>query len=204
MSHLDIQRLFQRAFRRAGVPLAYSKGFNPHPQLSFATALSTGVTSECEWLDVELEKEMDPEQFISGVNETLPSGFAVLEARAVDDRAPSLTSRLDGATYTAMAKGEARSAEALHEAAIELLKEPIIIQKKTKGGIKPFDIRPQVESVAFEAEGENMAITVRGALNASGSLNVDALLAAIMEKAGFRFDYILNRDSVAFAPEDAF
>ena len=54
VSHLDIQRTFQRAFRRANIPLAYSQGFNPHPQLSFATALSLGYTSEAEWFDVKL------------------------------------------------------------------------------------------------------------------------------------------------------
>lgn len=50
VSHLDMQRLFQRAFRRADLPLAYSNGFNPHPLLSFATALSVGYTSDCEYL----------------------------------------------------------------------------------------------------------------------------------------------------------
>ena len=55
VSHLDMQRLFQRAFRRAGLPLSYSKGFNPHPLLSFATALSVGYTSECEYFDVFLD-----------------------------------------------------------------------------------------------------------------------------------------------------
>ena len=54
-SHLDVQRTLQRAFRRANLPLAFSKGFNPHPKLSFATALATGYTSAGEWLEVELE-----------------------------------------------------------------------------------------------------------------------------------------------------
>ena len=60
VSHLDVQRLFQRAFRRAKLPLAYSQGFNPHPLVSFATALSVGMTSRGEYLDVTLAEELSP------------------------------------------------------------------------------------------------------------------------------------------------
>ena len=56
LSHLDIQRTLQRAMRRADIPLRYSKGFNPHPELHFATALSTGARGMWEWFDVELEE----------------------------------------------------------------------------------------------------------------------------------------------------
>ena len=54
ISHLDVQRTLQRAFRRAKLPLRFSEGFNPHPELSFASALATGTTSDAEWFDVEL------------------------------------------------------------------------------------------------------------------------------------------------------
>ena len=57
-SHLDVQRTLQRTFRRAALPLAYSKGFNPHPKLSFATALATGYTSAGEWFEVELDQAL--------------------------------------------------------------------------------------------------------------------------------------------------
>ena len=60
VSHLDLQRLFQRAFRRAKLPLAYSQGFNPHPLVAFATALSVGFTSEGEYLDLTLTEDVSP------------------------------------------------------------------------------------------------------------------------------------------------
>ena len=63
VSHLDMQRLFQRAFRRADLQLAYSNGFNPHPLLSFATALSVGYTSDCEYFDVMLSEYVSPAEF---------------------------------------------------------------------------------------------------------------------------------------------
>ena len=71
ISHLDIQRTLQRAFRRAGLPLLYSNGFNPHPQMSFATAAATGMTSECEWFEVQLSQELAPEDFLRRANAAL-------------------------------------------------------------------------------------------------------------------------------------
>ena len=66
ISHLDFMRLVQRALRRAEIPVAYSKGFNPHPRLSFASALAVGTTSDGEYLDIILEKEMDPKPYAIG------------------------------------------------------------------------------------------------------------------------------------------
>ena len=60
VSHLDVQRLFQRAFRRAKLPMAYSQGFNPHPQMSFASALAMGWSSDVELMDIRLTEAVDP------------------------------------------------------------------------------------------------------------------------------------------------
>ena len=67
VSHLDVQRTLHRAFRRAKAPLAYSAGFNPHPELSFASALPTGASSDCEWFEVELTEDMAPDLMIIGI-----------------------------------------------------------------------------------------------------------------------------------------
>ena len=80
VSHLDMQRLFQRAFRRADLPLAYSNGFNPHPLLSFATALSVGYTSDCEYFDVMLSEYVSPAEFKRRVNAVLPQGVHIVDA----------------------------------------------------------------------------------------------------------------------------
>ena len=82
ISHLDIQRTLQRAFRRAGIPLLYSNGFNPHPQFSFATAAATGMSSSCEWFEVQLSEEMAPEEFVRRANEVMPRGMRVSGAFA--------------------------------------------------------------------------------------------------------------------------
>ncbi len=80
ISHLDLMRLFQRAFRRAGLHLKHTEGFHPQPKLAFATALSLGTSSEGEYMDVEVEEEIGIEDFIRDINAVLPEGVKVLNA----------------------------------------------------------------------------------------------------------------------------
>ncbi|OEH84242.1 hypothetical protein BHU72_12625 [Desulfuribacillus stibiiarsenatis] len=80
ISHLDLQRMFGRALRRANIPVAYSQGFNPHPRLSFGSALGVGTTSESEFIDVDLAEMLDEQDFITKMNKILPPGFSIEEA----------------------------------------------------------------------------------------------------------------------------
>lgn len=86
LSHLDLVRLFERAFRRAEVPLAFTQGFNPHPMISFAAPLSVGVSSEAEYFDVVLSEPLAVEQFISTLNDTLPEDIQILQAVQMDEK----------------------------------------------------------------------------------------------------------------------
>lgn len=99
VSHLDMQRLFQRAFRRADLPLAYSNGFNPHPLLSFATALSVGYTSDCEYFDVMLSEYVSPAEFKRRVNAVLPQGVHIVDAVDAGEFKASLTPLMRSAEY---------------------------------------------------------------------------------------------------------
>jgi radical SAM family uncharacterized protein/radical SAM-linked protein len=100
ISHLDIINVFTRAFRRTGIPIAYSHGFTPHPKISFSSALPVGSVSEAEYADIELEKDIDPEDFMSRVNAKLPPGIKILRAQNVPVRAASLMAQTGFASYT--------------------------------------------------------------------------------------------------------
>lgn len=142
VSHLDIQRTFQRAFRRANIPLAYSQGFNPHPLLSFATALSLGYTSEAEWFDVKLAQDMCSDAFRDAVNAVLPGGFRILEAAAAAEGLSALTALMAAASYTIRFFPENPSfAEGIEQAFYSMIQAPVYVEKRTKGGIKTVDIR---------------------------------------------------------------
>ena len=186
VSHLDVQRLFQRAFRRARLPLAYSQGFNPHPLVSFATALSVGMTSRGEYLDVILTDPMTPEEFVSAVSPVLPDGIRIAEAFDLGESRKSLTSAMRTASYSAkVVFTEPIEADKLVKAAEELLSDQIVVRKKTKGGIKPVDIRPMVLDLKLVGtEGNRADLFIKGALTAEGGLNPDMFLTELYRVLG--------------------
>jgi len=94
LSHLDLMRLWERALRRAGLPLAYSEGFTPHPQIALAAPLSVGVTSQAELMDVFLSRWVSPQSFTAQTEKQLPKGIELLDVRPVGPRAPSLQSQI--------------------------------------------------------------------------------------------------------------
>ena len=81
ISHLDLMRTFERAIRRANIPVRYSQGFNPHPSIVFGLPLSVGVTSEAEYADVEIDGELAPPVFLQQLNSQLPEGLKVTDAK---------------------------------------------------------------------------------------------------------------------------
>jgi len=99
LSHLDLMRLWERALRRAGLPLAYSEGFSPHPQIALAAPLSVGVTSEAELMDVFLSRWGPPQTFIFQVKKQLPHGIDVLEVWPIGLKVPSLQSQVRFVEY---------------------------------------------------------------------------------------------------------
>ncbi len=94
ISHLDLMRLWQRALRRAHIPLAYSQGFSPHPKLSLAAPLAIGVTSSGELMDIFLDHRVSPHFFINAVSKQLPPGIDISEVIEVGLGLPSLQSQV--------------------------------------------------------------------------------------------------------------
>ncbi len=99
ISHLDIVRLWQRAFNRAGIEIAYSSGFSPHPRISLAAPLPLGVTSEAELMDIFVIKGVAPHFFASAVNQQLPPGMVVEKVYPIAFDLPSLQSVVSLADY---------------------------------------------------------------------------------------------------------
>ena len=203
ISHLDIQRTLQRAFRRAGIPLLYSNGFNPHPQFSFATAAATGMSSECEWFEVQLSEEMAPEEFVRRANEVMPQGMRVSGAFAAPENYGSLSAKLRAAEYRVdLQFVEPVSREKLAETLEAMLTGEIIIQKRTKGGIRPVDMRPYILRVSVEqVEGDTAVLRVLGKLQADGGLRVDAFIDALLERLDAHAAYEIHRTNMYFAED---
>lgn len=99
--HLDLHQAWERVFRRAGLPIAYSHGFNPRPRIQLASALPLGFTSQAEILDVWLEAEMDAGEAERRLANALPPGLVVKEIEPVDLKDPALQTEVEAAQFTA-------------------------------------------------------------------------------------------------------
>lgn len=111
LSHLDLMRLWERALRRAGLFLAYSEGFTPHPRISLAAPLPVGITSQAELMDVFLSRWVSPYSFITQVRKQLPQGIDLLEAWPVGLSIPSVQSQVRFAEYKVEVEVEKGSRE---------------------------------------------------------------------------------------------
>jgi radical SAM-linked protein len=143
-SHRDFQRAFERALRRAEVPMAYSAGFTPHPKVSYANAAPTGTGSEAEYLEIALTSARDPEQLRTLLDASLPAGLDVIDA--VEARTPGLADRLTASVWELRLDGvdpagARRAVDAFNGApAVE-------VQRRTKNGVRTFDARSAVVSL---------------------------------------------------------
>jgi radical SAM-linked protein len=97
--HLDLHRAWERTFRRAGLPLAYSEGYNPHPRLNLASALPLGFTGQAEVIDAWLEQDLPPSDIQTALQRALPPGLQVAQIETVDLRLPALQTELEASEY---------------------------------------------------------------------------------------------------------
>src|SRR5512138_2757389 len=143
--HLDLHKLWERAARRAELPLAYSQGFHPQPKMNMAAALPLGFSSRCEMLDMKLERDIPLNDLATRLNQTLPSGLQVVEVQQVDDRAPALQTQVASAEY------EVTLTEPIDRSALERKIDSVSaaasLPRERRG--KPYDLRPLVEMLSI-------------------------------------------------------
>ncbi|SER65816.1 TIGR03936 family radical SAM-associated protein [Actinokineospora terrae] len=140
-SHRDVARAFERALRRAGVPMAYSQGFNPHPKISWIGAAPTGVASEAEYVEVSLVERVDPARLAQVLDAALAPGLDVLEA--VEAGPGGLAERMEASDWHIELPGVAPAD--LRGAVEQLLAtEHVEVERLTKDGRRLIDARPAV------------------------------------------------------------
>ncbi|ETK32035.1 TIGR03936 family radical SAM-associated protein [Microbispora sp. ATCC PTA-5024] len=148
-SHRDISRAVERAVRRAGLPVAYSAGFSPHPKISYAGAAPTGVASEAEYLEIGVSRPCDPRSVLADLDASLPPGLDVVDV--VEARSGTLADRLEASVWEVRLPG-ADPAEA--EAAVKEFwaADLVEVERLTKKGMRRFDARQAVHALALTDE----------------------------------------------------
>ena len=177
ISHLDLMRLFQRAFKRAGLPLKHTQGFNPRPSVSIALPLSVGVESSCELLDFDLEDfPVSCEEICEMLNGALVDGVRVLRAYENGRKIRDLA--LLDCTVT-MVYDKPTEQDTVREIQELFAGSDLKVTKKTKNGPVEQDILPMVKRVSVAAERENTVVIRALICCQNPSLNPALLVSAV-------------------------
>jgi len=144
--HLDLHRTWERTFRRARLPLAYSQGFNPHPRLNLAAALPLGFTSEGEILDAWLSEDLPVDEITARLEPALPPGLQLNRIEVIEGKVPTLQTQVQSSEY------EVTLVDACPDLAARLqtLLAAPSLQRERRG--KPYDLRPLVEALEILPE----------------------------------------------------
>ncbi|HKL10959.1 MAG TPA: TIGR03936 family radical SAM-associated protein [Clostridia bacterium] len=191
LGHLEMIKVFERAFRRVGVPLKYTEGFNPHPKMSFALPSSVGFSSIGEYIDVEVTEAVKMDKFIDAMNSALPDGLKVIAGGYVDIKAKSLMSLVD---YSEFEIDFPMDAETDKDSILEFEKiletGPIPARKRTKSGkFVEKDLKDDIhgyEVIRFESN--QIILKVLLSAGSRGNLNPLFLLKGLGEKFGWNID----------------
>ena len=187
-SHRDVGRALERAVRRAGIPVAFSHGFNPHPRISYAGASPTGAASEAEYMEIGLTQMLDPELVRRVLDEALPPGLDVVAALAA--AGGSLADGLEASEWE-ITLLDVDTLEL--ERAVEMFRSAtgVEVSRMTKKGLRTFDCRQavvRVETAAAErTDGDQACAILRMVLrHGTPSVRPDDVLAGLDQVAGFR------------------
>ena len=157
ISHLDLMRLFQRAFKRAGLPLTHTQGFNPRASVSIALPLSVGVESRCELLDFDLESECCSDaDMVTRLNQALTEGVRVLAVYSGGSKIKNLA-YLD---CVVTLEYDAGIPDGAAERIAELFsRDEVIVEKKGKNGVTEQNLIPMIRNISVAA-GENNVLEI--------------------------------------------
>lgn len=176
---LDLQRTMQRALRRSGLPVAYSKGFNPHIVMAFASALSSGIPGDAELIDVSLIADVTEEECLAAMNRVLPPSLKANRVRLVDDRFPKAAASIQQAEYAIVVHGDAAKIAAV--LTDFLANEEIMALRKTKKNETMVNIRPMIHELtcACDQDADIARMTARVSFVEAATLKPDLLMSTL-------------------------
>ena len=162
LSHLDLLRTMERAFRRADLALAFSEGFNPHPRISYGPALAVGVTSDGEYLDVQLRDDISAEELKARLQEAMPPALKVLEIKEIKPGVASLNSAINMARYRiSVPMPQPLDFRALEQAIAKAMSAASLeVTRKGKKGWRKIDIRAGIFDVRAYPEEDKLVIVL--------------------------------------------
>ena len=186
LGHLDLMTCFERACRRAELPILYSQGYNPRPSMVFALPLGVGIETTCDYLDVFLDRPYDADAFVKELNCFLPEGIRILRSKAIPEPRDSIMSIVTTATYRFEAKG-------IRGAMEEAMKwGSLVVTKMAKGKEKQTDIRPLLLDIVEEEEKDPDSISFYASAGSEKNVRPDLVLSALNLYCGMKKEMAEN------------
>lgn len=202
-SHLDLLRFFKRAFRKSGIQLRYSQGFNPHPKLGFAQPLSLGYESCCELLEFETDKSYEPDEIYRLLKDEMPEGLCLQWCKRFDAQVKSLAAACESAGYQVIIPFDISemdvdklSADYLAQTEIRTMKR----QKKDKKMVS-VDIKDMIRRFEAHAEDGNLYLNLLLDCGSASNCSPELVIASFLEFSHIevpRYDIEVKRESLSF------
>ncbi|NQT20937.1 MAG: DUF2344 domain-containing protein [Planctomycetes bacterium] len=193
LSHHDLMRFFERAIRRAGLPIKMSQGFNPRPRFSIASALGVGVAAENEVLDIQLDEPTDPAVVRKKIAQTTISGIEIVDA----SRATPKSARVVAGVYEVQLPQDTQ----LPENAVDdlLAQDEVIVERTTKKKSKRIDIRPCI----LDIRRSGPTLRMRLQITDTGSPRPEEVIAALAGEPEFDRNRLqIVRTDLELAPDE--
>lgn len=183
IGHLDIMRYFQKAVRRAEIPIVFTEGFSPHMVMSFASPLGVGLESEGEYMDIEIKEPVSTKDALKRLNAVMAEGIRVEDFRQIPAEKASNAMALVAAADYLVRFREGYAPELDVKAAFTefLNQESILIVKKTKKSEKEMDLRPLIYEYGFQED----AVFLRLSAGSADNIKPELVMEAFAAKAGF-------------------
>ena len=185
VGHLDTMHYFQKAFRRTGLKIAFSKGFSPHMLLTFASPLAIGMTTSGDYLDIVLDEDVSADQVLELINEQLSEGFEALQAVRLREEAKTPMALLRAASYLVSPAciDQTTAGMIFSQAQSFMGQDQIVVTKKTKKGETAQDIRPLIYRLEEVSEGSAPTLSVMAASGSIEHLKPDLIISALVHFA---------------------
>ncbi|WP_305767365.1 TIGR03936 family radical SAM-associated protein [Candidatus Epulonipiscium viviparus] len=193
VGHLDTVRLFQRAIKVAGIPIAYSEGFNPHSKVYFALPLPVGMESVGEYIEIKTKTDVAPADLKDSLNAVLPKGIELLDCDEAEEGAPTLMSQVDAAIYEIIIKNLDNA-----DKIVNVLEQPSIViakRNKKKKWVEQ-EIKPLILDYAITEDEEGIILTAKIKAGSRSNLNPELMLKAIFGSEFENITYDIKRQKL--------
>ncbi|MEG6585735.1 TIGR03936 family radical SAM-associated protein [Dendrosporobacter sp. 1207_IL3150] len=209
ISHLDFARAIERAIRRANLQVAYSEGFNPHMKISFASALAVGITSDAEFLDIEMTEDIPVEAFQEKISGQLPPGIVLKRAKYMLQKTQALMAVVNRAEYTIIVPTSAEVSIDDVEQSVERFNDSleVIYIRESPKGKKEIDVKEYIaEAINVSINKKELTIKMAISITPGGSIKPGEVLKVLVDKFDLKINdasALINRTGIFIANEKA-